>query len=232
MLKKLLAVLAFTVLIPCSVLADPPARLSQGTTGLLGGPFPADLGLYFCAMTATPGTAYTLTGATQNAFAATTAIATIVNTADVASGIRIYPDVVRITFATAGTGGTRFEAALALDSTNRYSSGGTVLPVASANMDMLTVASRGSVHGGDITASAASGAVRYVGRTTVSTAIPVAGETYLIPFGVITQNTATQKVGTLPAVAIGPGQSAVVHAWLPGQSAAPTGEVQLCYWEK
>jgi hypothetical protein len=210
------------------------ARLSQTEMIDVSADRFADAGQYFCAMTQTPGTAYNLTGATQNAFLATQALWVVANTAQAADKRRIYLDLAKIVFATGGTAGTSFQLSAALDNGNRYSSGGTAQTVFSTNM-ALSVAqtpSIASVRGGDITTTAATGAVRYVSRSTVSSTIPAAGETYVIDFGSIAHNTHISKMTTVPPLVIGAGQSVVVHAWLPSQTATPTGELLICWRER
>lgn len=210
------------------------ARMSQTEMIDVGGARYADAGQYFCAMTQTPGTAYNLTAAAQTAFSATQALWVVANTAQASDKRRIYLDIAKIVFATGGTGGTAFHTATALDNGNRYSSGGTVQVVFSPNM-ALTVAqtpSIASVRGGDITATAATGAVRYVSRSTLSTSIPLAAETYIFDFGSVSHNTHVNKITTVPPLVIGAGQSVVIHAWLPGQSAQPTGELLICWRER
>lgn len=192
----------------------------------------ADDGNYFCAMTATPGTAYNLTGATQNAFLATQAVWVLRNTASGAvANVQVYPDIAKIVFATPGTAGTRVEIATSIDSTNRFSSGGTAQTISNVHMgsSLATVA---AINAGDVTASAASGAVRYIHRATLSTAIPAAGETMGINFGGTTFNTYVNRIASHPPVVLATGHSMVVHIWLPSQSAQPTGELMMCWWER
>jgi hypothetical protein len=192
----------------------------------------ADVGQYFCALTQTPGTAYNLTGATQNAFSATaSAMWVLYDNATTGDPRRIYIDHAKIIFATAGTAGTAFHVATATDTGNRFSSGGTAQTIVNVN-SAVTRTSIAVVNAGAITATAATGAVKYVGRATVSTAIPAANETYALNFGSVEDNTPVNKMATLPPVVIGPGQSAVIYAWLPSQSAAPTGELTLCWRER
>ncbi|MGH8896329.1 MAG: hypothetical protein ACRDZ4_04725 [Egibacteraceae bacterium] len=190
----------------------------------------ANEGQYFSAMTVTPGTAYTLTAAAQNAFSATQALWVLRNT-DAEGAKRVFVDHARIVFATAGTAGTRVEVAIAIDNINRYSSGGTAQTIANVNMDSAT-ATVAAINAGAVTAAAVSGAVRYIYRGTLSTAIPAVGETHYLDFGGKIHSTHVNKTLCVGPVVLGGGDSLVVHLWLPSQSAAPTGELQMAWWER
>jgi hypothetical protein len=69
-------------------------------------------------------------------------------------------------------------------------------------------------------------------RFNLSTAIPAAGETYTIGFGADEPFTATQKGASVGPIVIGPQQSALIYMWLPSQTATPTGEINLSWWER
>lgn len=185
-------------------------------------------GSYFVAQTATPGTAYNLTGATQTAWVATTPTLTVFNGA-AAGGAFLVPDFLQIQFATPGTGGTRVEGAIVTDTITRRSSGGTLLTSYNVRSDSAYGASPAVVYGGDITAVAAS-APKYVARFGLSTAIPAAGETYRIEFGAPVASSVTTKTARVSPIVIPPQASLVVYLWLPTQSAQPTGEVSFGYW--
>lgn len=208
-------------------------RYGEQQVQLVGGGISAlaDEGSYFTACTPTMGTAITLTGATQASFVATTPNVLIRNN-DSAGGARIFLDFARFDFATGGTAGTRVEYAVLVDGTNRYSSGGTVLTVANANMDSANTGIA-LAYAGAITATAASGSVRNLYRGSLSAAIPAAGESYFLAFGDTgSGNTHVGKGATNGPVVIGPGHSALIYLWLPSQTAAPTAEVSLGWWER
>lgn len=201
--------------------------LTAGTYGL------ADEGSYFHTMTATPGTAYNLTGATQNAWVATTPTFTVKNN-DAESAKRMYIDFVRIVFATAGTAGTRIEGAAIIDNVTRYSSGGTALTVYNDNMDLATATISTSAFGGAITATAAT-QPRYICRFTLKTAIAIAGDSMMVNFGQVTSTgitAASAPVATCPPAVIGGGDSFLLYTWQPSQTATPTGEVAAGWWER
>lgn len=210
-----------------------PPRLSTADSAFTGAQRISDTGNYFCAETQTPGTAYNLSGATQNAFLATQAIWTVTNGATAAQGTRIYLDRAIVSLATAGTGATRTEMAIAIDDVARYSSGGTAQIVKNTNMDSTSLASIATVFGGDITAAAAGANVRYTARSVLSTSATAVGQGYAITFGggfVTTPENG--RMTALPPVVVGPGDVALVHLWFPGLSAQPTGELMICWLEK
>ncbi len=207
-------------------------RPSNGTTWAdFLGPLmsAADTGNYFHASTNTPGTAYTLTGATQTGFVATTPTFVMTNGS---ASVKVYPDYVRFNMATAGTAGTRIEAVVVIDSAARYSSGGTALTAYNTNMNSAIASVVTPIEAGAVTATAAT-APRYVCRGVLKTAIPAAGDTYLIKFSSDSDSgTTIQQAISCPAVVLGQNQSLLVYTWLPSQSAAPTGEVTGAWLER
>lgn len=189
----------------------------------------ASEGSYFVAMTATPGTAYALSGATQTAFVATTPTLLIFND-EAAGGKSIYLDFMNIVFATAGVAGTRVEVAAVLDDIDRYASGGTALVAYEAGYTTSTIdETNAEIKAGAITAAAAD-AAKYVGRGCISASIPAIGETYQIEFGKPVTGSKADKILRLPPLVIPPQHSGLVYTWSPSQSTAPTGEVSVGFW--
>lgn len=106
-------------------------------------------------------------------------------------------------------------------------------------MDDTTHKSALLVYAGNLTASAATAAVRtLVGNRFMKGAIPVAGDTYTVRFGSadmadqIGVSTNVFSTNNVPPVAIGPGQSALIHLWFPSQSAASSYAPELSWWER
>ena len=186
-------------------------------------------GSYFVFQTATPGTAYNMAGATQTAWVATTPTLSIYNGAS-AGGKSLYLDFIQILFATAGTAGTRIEGALISDTVDRYSSGGTALVGYNVNSGS-SIASGATVKAGAITASAATSPA-YVGRFTLSTAIPAVGESYRIEFGTPGSAGHTSKIARVAPIVVPPTDSLLLYLWSPSQSATPTVEVSVGLWER
>lgn len=203
--------------------------ITQGVYGL------GDEGVYFNSMQIAAGpvppTAYALTAAAATAFSNTAVSATIRNT-DSAGGKRLYLDFIRIQIAAAGTAGTRLEYAVTVDNITRYTSGGAANTQYNTNMD-ATTAAVGVMHTGAITAAAASGSARIVARGSLDVANPAAGQAYLINCGAGDQPGPTGRAAVAAPVVLGPGShTAVLHLWLPSQSAAPTGEITAGWWER
>jgi len=190
----------------------------------------ADEGSYFTAMTATPGTGYNLTGATQTGFVATTPTLTIYNGEAAGTYKRYYLDMMRVCWTAAPTAAASCHGCIVVDTGNRYSGSGTALTVYNCNEDDTTT-SNAVVYGGAITATSAS-SPRYLHRFTLSSAIPVIGETYSLAFGEQSIYTSANKGAVVGPVVIGPGQTALVYLWLPSQSATGQGEVNLNWWER
>jgi hypothetical protein len=147
------------------------------------------------------------------------------------TGKFLYLDYLRMTYVTAPTGATQVMGAVVMDNANRVSAGATSLTPVNSNMASSN-ASIANVSVGAITATAASGSVRPVGRFALKTAIPVVGDSFVVTFG----DTSLFGAGlaSVGPVLLGPGQnhSAVLHLWLPGQSAAGTVELELGWWER
>lgn len=186
-------------------------------------------GSYFVFQTATPGTPYNMGGATQTAFVATTPTVSIYNSA-AAGGKSLYLDFISISFATAGVAGTRIEGALVTDTVDRYSSGGTALVGYNVNSGS-TIATGATVYAGAVTAAAAT-AAKYVGRFTLSTAIPAIGETYRIEFAAPNSAGHTSKIARVAPIVVPPTDSLLLYLWSPSQSTAPTVEVSVGLWER
>lgn len=190
----------------------------------------ADEGSYWHAQTATPGTAYNLAGATQTAWVATTPTFHVKNN-DAANAKRLYVDYARVVITAAGTGITRIEGAAIIDSAARYSSGGTALTAYNVNMDLSPTSITANLFGGVVTATAAT-APRYVCRFTLSTAAPVAGDSFLVNFGAMDTATANTKGANCGPALVGGGASFLIYLWFPGSTATATGEIDAGWWER
>lgn len=190
-------------------------------------------GNQYVAMTATPGTAYTLTGATQSSWVATTPNVIITNNH---ATKKLYPDSVQITIGAIGTAGVSLQAAVLIDKGARYSSGGQALTIYHVDTSTSPTSSATSVFAGTITATAATANVRYVCRSSLDTANPVAAINYRITFDGLAGITPVSGGGlraiVCPTVTLGPGDTMLIYLWLPSQTAAPTGEVTLEWWER
>lgn len=192
----------------------------------------ADEGTYFVANNAQTGIA-SVAAAT---FAATTPLIVIANS-DAPGGKRVYLDYITLVTTAAGgwgSAGVNTQLAIYTDSTDRYTSGGTSITanIVSPNSDVATSASVAKVRFGNITAAAATGAVRAVCglrilRPAVSaTVADVVGETKQLNFGgveamiagSITVANANQIPVPLPPIILGPGTCCLIYYMMNGTS--------------
>jgi hypothetical protein len=215
--------------------------MSAGTYGL------CDEGAYFKAQNATIGTG--IIHALTTAWSGTAAVLCLRNT-DAEGAKRLYLDYIRlITGPTAigMTAATSIESAVTIDNTNRYSSGGTSITPANANMDS-SQATIAALNFGAVVLAAASGSVRQVGRAAFARrAAPamVTGDQFMWDFGqdgvpslsvagaAAPATAATQFYTPMGPVIIGGGDSLNFHLWYPaGATTAPTFEFEMGWWER
>lgn len=190
----------------------------------------------------------------SSAFSAT-APSLIVYNNDQATNVgykRIYLDflnLVTTVVGSAASGLVNLQGAVYLDTGNRYSSGGTVLTgnIVNPNMD-AGQPSVAQVYFGALTASAATGSVRAISplrviRPSVSgTVLDVVGETKWFNFGgvegmlngSITAANANFIPVPMPAVIVGPNQSALLYLWQNNgaTNVAATYAPELGWWER
>lgn len=211
-----------------------------------------DLGCYFTAGNATPGTGVA-TIATQASFVATSPFISLVSPPTPASfiggpGPEMWLDFLWLKCTAPGTAGTGLEFAMSLDLNKANPTGGVGGVVASPTFTVSNGAANNNTPGaqifaGPLVAPAASGSARGpVAARTLRTVIPVAGDEYLIKFGEVvtpaseglSPSGATILVGAwgVPPFKIGYGALACqFHIWLPGQTAASSWEYQIGWAE-
>lgn len=206
-----------------------------------------DEGAFFRGGNPTIGTG--IIHALTTAWSATAAIACLRNT-DAEGAKRLYPAFIRLyTGATAigMTAATSIEWAITIDNTNRYASGGTVIPMSNNSMDS-SQATIANLTFGAVVLTAASGSVRIAARGAFPRrAAPamVTGDQFLWEFGmegpptvgVIGSATPATAPATfyapVPPVVIGGGDSMNFHLWYPaGATTAPTYEFEIGCWER
>jgi len=199
----------------------------------------AEEGSYYVATNATISTAITLTGATCTAWVATTPTVVLVN-ANSTGGANIIPDYIKFHIVGAGTAEAAIHYAVLMDSTNRYTSGGTAIVPVNSNMG-ISMASSTLLYVGAITAPAASANVRQTGRGLFRNAIAVANDQYILAFGASDVSASasqlastTSIIQTFPTspVVICPGGSLLVYLWGASMSAAPTAEFEMGFWQR
>jgi hypothetical protein len=195
----------------------------------------AQEGSYFTANNAQSGLA---TAASPNAFSATNPFILLVNGASTTSNpVVVVPDYIALVATAAGTNGTNIQYAVTKDTTNRYTSGGTLL-----TPQKMYSGGPGSVvttlYGGNITAASASANVATpVGQRYLMGAIPVVGDLYMLSFGAVDMTVSQGKqtinmvVQPLPPMVIYPGESLLFHLWLGSQTGASSYAPEIGWWE-
>ena len=200
----------------------------------------SDEGSYFKTTNPTIGTG--ITAGITTAFSATAAFFNIRNTDTVGTAAkRIYLDYITLICNTVPASSTSMQLAITIDNpaTARYSSGGTALTTACANMDLSTP-SVANIHAGALVLTAASGSARTVARGVLRSAIPVLQDSIMIQFGeaanVIGTMGGTTAIATADDVGpiiIGPQQDLNVHIWWPGNATtAGIWELEAGWWER
>lgn len=197
----------------------------------------ADQGIFYNALTPTPGTG--IIGPVSTTWDETKALMTVYN----GGTGTIYPKFLRLHVTVIGTTGTGVRFTQALDQGNRWSSGGTALVISNSNMNS-TNRSASQIQFGAITATAASGQRRLAGNKLFkSDGIEVINETYQLSWGgsgplqdptSLINNTTTlahTAYGFGP-VAIGPGQTFVLHQWRAAITVGITFEAEFGFVEK
>lgn len=155
----------------------------------------------FTAM-ATPVAAGTgvVLGSYPTAYSDTLKIAVCITNGELAGGKSLVLDYVRGRVVTADTNGTSLVARAEVDSTNRYSSGGTALTVANALPGSTATASLASVKVGDVTCAAAGTYRTHLGHTLIkkrSAPTLTVDDCYLFTFGGAGGYTQTAVAGQL-----------------------------------
>jgi hypothetical protein len=153
----------------------------------------------------------------------------------------LYPQYIQFNETAASVGGTTVRFVPCVDNGNRWSSAGTDLTVSNANgaSSIATAATTAKV--GAVIATAATGGRRNYGDIVFrGTTIDIIGDNYTIVFGAPSTNGgSSSKVATLmdssrnaPAIAVGPGQSFLLHQWAASQSTGPTFQVIMGWIER
>lgn len=209
----------------------------------LGGGFNALAaeGTYFRACNPTMGTGIA-TAAATTAFSDTAALLVMSNSSVSATGPTIYLDYMRFICTAAGTGATSFNVAVVIDTTQRYSSGGTALTNVNASTGFSTTGIA-SIHFGAVVAASAF-SKRQVSRFILKTqAAPcmVVGDQYFMNFGsnstalgALNGAAASQFAVDLGPVALAPNgnHSVLIQPWWPSMSAAASFECEIGWWER
>lgn len=182
-----------------------------------------------------PGTATALTAAARVSFTATEGAIHIRNNNPV-NGPDIVLKQIQLITVGAGTALTSLNALTSIDSTTRYSSGGTVHPAVSVRSGRTPSVEVRSL----ATLVAAPATSIQIARTTLKTGIPVVGDIFKLNYGAefapeygLVSGTGASHFGhSAPPCIIPPQWNATVYMWGPAQTAAPTFEVQVVMAER
>lgn len=200
-------------------------------------------GSYFHASNPTPGTG--IAGiAAADGYDAAEALLTLYNSSSESEGILVCPDFIEITNTVVDTNGTTIRYDVHMDSTQRWSSGGSTLTANNCNMESTTAAV-GVCRFGALVTSAASTSVRKLGGRSLSSTDIVVDDVIRLEFGGLGSGTPYQ-VSHLPAeatlarmwvlphapVVLGPGDTLIFTVNCASQSGAATWEVQAGWYER
>lgn len=186
-------------------------------------------GRYFVGqINPTIGTGVAISAAAQNAFSATAPNIMISPTSKAVTLDRI---VLQVTGA--GASLSSLQIAVVIDTTNRYTSGGTTLTCKSIPSQ---TASTSTVRVGTtaIVASAAGSTAQLVYRTTIKSAIPAVNDVYNIEFSndcVSDGITGTRYNIKSGPIKVQPIATCLIYIWGPSQTTAPTFEGSVYFTE-
>jgi hypothetical protein len=177
--------------------------------------------------------------AVVTSWVATTPFMVIFNQ-DVAGGLSLHLDYIKLINSVAGASTTSAHAAFILDTVDRFSSGGSVLTGAQIN-SALSGTAKARVNVGAVTATAAT-AARQIGRDMVKTqAAPcwtVGDEVYAkfdtFDFSPAPTNGAGTAIFGIPSgpVVIAPGHSFLFYLWnIANAVTPPSWEIEMAWWE-
>ena len=208
-----------------------------------------DEGSYFVTTNPTPGTPIAYGAAPPQSFSDTTPFIQIINTATPGdqNARRVFVDYIKLIQigGTVPASSTSVGAALKLDQGFRTPTAGTNTPYTPlcTNMDIATSQPVGKVivpYGAVNTIPAASSAARLIGRAHLKGGPTLLLDEYNIVFGINDVpgtggylTTVAAYISRMPAFAIGPGQSATLHLWMPGAITNPFSyEFEIGHWER
>jgi hypothetical protein len=198
----------------------------------------AEVGQYFVATNPTAGTGIPGIAAADGINALENLIS-VYNADTAAGGKRIYMDYLTLRLTAAGTSGTDLAYVHHIDSTDRYSSGGSAITEVNPNMDSAST-SVGTVYFGALVTSAAS-AQRLLGGGVLRVVIGVVGDVYSFSFhgggqptnaaGIINATAPVSMHTNLCPVVIGPGDCWLFQTNASSQAGAISWEFEMGWWE-
>jgi hypothetical protein len=193
---------------------------------------PYEQGIKYKAINATFNTAVKWNGDAETAFSENTASVALVNTS---GNLVLRLNYIRLIVAAAGTNGTNLSAVVQLDTTNRYTSGGSTLVPFATNAGSYLPAGQ-PYFGQLVTANASANAKKLTGGALVlNTSNPAVNEHYLF-LGeqppVLADIPAPKALIALDSIIVPAGGTLLVHLFSASQSAAPTAFIDLEWTER
>lgn len=202
----------------------------------------AEQGQYFRAVNGTLGTG--IAAAITTSFSATAALLAMVNGSS--AGVWVIPHYIRLICTAAGASSTSSRLAVALDTANRYSSGGTDLTtqIVNSNSALSPASVVTPLRAGAVVAAAAV-AARYVanmGLKTQASPCWTVGDEVTLNFlpsssagGIPISGSAAQQIikDIGPVILGGQNHSLLLHMWNPANATTPPSwELELAWWER
>jgi hypothetical protein len=195
-----------------------------------------DAAAYYTAIAPTPGTG--ILGPVSTTLDEAKALMTVYN----GGVLNIYPRWLRLHVSVVGTTGTIVQFTQAVDSGNRFSSGGSALVPKNTNM-ASTATSAAAIQFGALVTTAPTSARRLLHHTKYRSAIEVVDDQYQFSWGssdqlqdptsLVNNSTTIANVTFAYApVVIGPGQTFVLHQWRGAITVGITFDVEFGYVEK
>lgn len=202
----------------------------------------ADEGSYFVATNPTVATG--IAGiAAADGYSAIETLLLLHNTSTESEAVRIYLDSLELQCTVVDTNGTDVRFDHHIDSTDRFSSGGTNIVPVSPNMDS-SASAKGRLRFGAVVSTAASTGVRYLGGRQLSSTDLVANDLMVFTYGGsssfsqqaanLTEEATLARIFQVacPPVVLGPGDSYLFTINCASQSGAATWTFNCSWWER
>lgn len=156
------------------------------------------------------------------------------------TAVTIYPRCFTLGVVQVPTSATNWKFALRLDNLNRYSSGGSAITPVNPNPNSGQGTNAKLYFGALVPTALPSSSSRLVAHGSLTSAIPVAGDQYVIAFGssysgmdMLSGGTAAKNLTmTVPPVAIPPGWSLSLELWGTSNAAAASFEFNFAWDER
>jgi hypothetical protein len=155
---------------------------------------------------------------------------------------RIYMDYIKLQATAAGTNGTTWSYAIAIDKGNSRYTSGAVANVAAKNPNAASGATaEATVLAGPLITTAATADVRYVSEGNVRVGvIKVVGDTYVWDFGGDARGNVMSQAGTaianftfpVPPVVLGENDTLLLHEWGTSQTVGASYLLEAAFWQR